>query len=370
MLAGVDALAAQVEQLAVGVVLEVTARGLHTDTGHTLRDWVAHYCPWASPALVSDMVTVAGALTGRAEHDPLRHALTGGGLPVRRAARVVRALTRVRPAVTDEAYAADVQALVELAQRREVTDTELRRVTDHLLAVALPEETEAKARAVHQLRGVNESSLADGSLTRFIITADPEGAAVLRAVMASPLAAPAPDGDGPDPRSPTQRRYDALITMIHRGVQGAASVPVTTKAKVIITIGYDVLTQQLTGLGHTLTGQHLTPGQVRKLACDADLIPAVLGTNSEPLDLGRATRLATPAQRTALTLRDHHCTYPGCSMPSTWCEAHHITPWHHGGHSNLGNYALLCPRHHTHVHNRNLTASITTTGVTWHTSPP
>ncbi|MCY1676223.1 DUF222 domain-containing protein [Pseudarthrobacter sp. SL88] len=36
---------------------------------------------------------------------------------------------------------------------------------------------------------------------------------------------------------------------------------------------------------------------LRKIACDADIIPALLGTNSEILDLGRKTRLFTPAQR-------------------------------------------------------------------------
>ncbi len=103
------------------------------------------------------------------------------------------------------------------------------------------------------------------------------------------------------------------------------------------------------------------------MACDAQIIPVVLGGDSEPLDLGRARRLFTRGQRLALTLRDKGCSYPGCSIPPTWCDAHHVTHWANGGPTDLSNAALLCPRHHTHVHDRDLTATVTTTGVTWHT---
>ncbi|WP_237566073.1 HNH endonuclease [Ornithinimicrobium cerasi] len=52
-------------------------------------------------------------------------------------------------------------------------------------------------------------------------------------------------------------------------------------------------------------------------------------------------------------------------MPATWCEAHHVVPWAQGGRSDLSNYALLCPRHHTWVHEVGLTARVTTLGVVW-----
>ncbi|MEO7753356.1 MAG: HNH endonuclease [Terracoccus sp.] len=54
-------------------------------------------------------------------------------------------------------------------------------------------------------------------------------------------------------------------------------------------------------------------------------------------------------------------------MPATWCDAHHLTHWARGGPSSLRNAALLCPRHHTRVHDHDLTATVTATGVTWHT---
>ncbi|WP_460627504.1 HNH endonuclease signature motif containing protein, partial [Intrasporangium mesophilum] len=77
-------------------------------------------------------------------------------------------------------------------------------------------------------------------------------------------------------------------------------------------------------------------------------------------------RLFTPAQRHALARRDHGCSYPGCTIPAQWTEAHHITHWADGGPTDLTNGALLCGRHHTLVHQRNLTATTTDTGITWH----
>uniref|UniRef100_UPI0012970D6E HNH endonuclease signature motif containing protein n=1 Tax=Ornithinicoccus halotolerans TaxID=1748220 RepID=UPI0012970D6E len=203
--------------------------------------------------------------------------------------------------------------------------------------------------------------------TRFVITCEPEGAATIRAILTSPLAAPAPDTDGPDPRTAPQRRYDALLTVLGRGMTSPEGTPTTTKASLVITLPYDVLRQQLTGTGTTLTGQLLSASVVRKLACQAEIIPMVLGSDSEVLDQGRATRTVTKGQLVRLWHRDGGCTYPGCSTPPHWCHAHHIRWWTRDhGPTDINNLTLLCARHHTHVHDHDLTATITTTGVTWH----
>lgn len=111
------------------------------------------------------------------------------------------------------------------------------------------------------------------------------------------------------------------------------------------------------GMGRTFTREALTPGQVRRMVCEADLIPVVLGTDSEILDVGRESRLATPGQLKKLWLRDEECTFPGCSIPNTWCDAHHVTWWSRDGHTDIDNLALLCGRHHTIVHERDLSAT-------------
>ncbi|GAA1896155.1 hypothetical protein GCM10009814_27140 [Lapillicoccus jejuensis] len=67
--------------------------------------------------------------------------------------------------------------------------------------------------------------------------------------------------------------------------------------------------------------------------------------------------------------RDKHCSYPGCTVPATWCDVHHAEWWSRGGTTDRSNAALLCRRHHTHVHTHDLRATVTSTGVTWHAPP-
>ncbi|HKX69264.1 MAG TPA: HNH endonuclease signature motif containing protein [Intrasporangium sp.] len=83
------------------------------------------------------------------------------------------------------------------------------------------------------------------------------------------------------------------------------------------------------------------------------------------LDQGFHERYFTAAQRLALARRDHDCSFPGCTIPPQWCEAHHITEWSLGGPTNLANGALICGRHHTMVRNRGITAHVGDDGVTW-----
>lgn len=98
------------------------------------------------------------------------------------------------------------------------------------------------------------------------------------------------------------------------------------------------------------SGHRISAGEARRLACRAAIIPVVLGTDSEVLDQGRATRLFTRAQQRALVLRDRTCRTEGCHVPGTWSEAHHWIPWAEGGVSDLANAVLLCSHHHHLVH--------------------
>jgi HNH endonuclease len=68
------------------------------------------------------------------------------------------------------------------------------------------------------------------------------------------------------------------------------------------------------------------------------------------LEVGRATRVVSPAQRTALAVRDGGCVFPGCDRPPAWCDAHHLRHWLHGGTTDLANLVLLCRAHHRAVH--------------------
>ncbi len=98
------------------------------------------------------------------------------------------------------------------------------------------------------------------------------------------------------------------------------------------------------------TGDPITADQARKLACEAGIIPMVLGGKSEVLDLGRRSASTTGHQRIAIRHRDQHCTSHGCEWPAAMCHVHHNIPWSRGGKTDLADGRLLCPRHHSYAH--------------------
>jgi hypothetical protein len=119
---------------------------------------------------------------------------------------------------------------------------------------------------------------------------------------------------------------------------------------VIVTIDRDDLTRDLGTAGLLGTDEKITAGDARRLACNAQILPAVLGGKSEILDFGRSRRLFSPAQHKALRFRDRQCRAEGCSIPATWCEAHHLQPWSKGGKTDLDDGVLLCSHHHHRAH--------------------
>jgi len=100
----------------------------------------------------------------------------------------------------------------------------------------------------------------------------------------------------------------------------------------------------------TEDGLELSVAAVRRLACDADVIPVCLGSDGEVLDVGRAVRLVTRSLWTALVCRDGHCAFPGCTRPPVMCHAHHIVHWADHGPTDLANLVMLCGEHHRVLH--------------------
>ena len=96
------------------------------------------------------------------------------------------------------------------------------------------------------------------------------------------------------------------------------------------------------------------------------LPPALGGGPTQPLEVGRTTRVVTAAQRAALVVRDGGCAVAGCERPPAWCEAHHLRHWLHGGPTDLANLALVCRAHHRAVHEGGWRLTATPTGA----SPP
>ncbi|WP_431842551.1 DUF222 domain-containing protein [Calidifontibacter indicus] len=185
---------------------------------------------------------------------------------------------------------------------------------------------------------------------------------------------PGPDGTSqktgePDPRTAGKRRADALLLLLGLGAEAVdadGEIKHRGSATLVVTIDFLVLAGILAGLGVSDTGTGVTPDTVRQLACDAKILPMVLGSKNQPLNLGRKRRLVEDELRRAVIHRDKHCTYAGCDRPPVMCEVHHVESWWAGGETSLENSALLCSTHHRIVHRDHLTATVTDTGVTWH----
>ncbi|MEO7351667.1 MAG: DUF222 domain-containing protein, partial [Marmoricola sp.] len=153
-----------------------------------------------------------------------------------------------------------------------------------------------------------------------------------------------------DPRDHGARLMDALVEVCSRA-QSADLLPDCHGAtpRVTITMDLDDLRDQ-SGHGTTETGEDLSAATVRRMCCDADLIPVVLGSTSEVLDVGRLQRLVTATIWKALVARDTHCRFPNCTRPPMMTHAHHIIHWADGGPTSLDNLILLCGHHHRLIH--------------------
>ena len=126
---------------------------------------------------------------------------------------------------------------------------------------------------------------------------------------------------------------------------------VALPGRALLTITMDLRWLQLaTGYGVLGSEALVDPRTVRRWACDAEVVPVVLGSRSEPLDVGRLQRTVTDAIRRALNIRDGGCAFPGCDRPPRRCHAHHIRYWFHGGPTCLDNLVLLCRFHHQLIH--------------------
>ena len=149
--------------------------------------------------------------------------------------------------------------------------------------------------------------------------------------------------------TPQQRRADALVAMILNHGQGRRAPRVGgDRPRVVVTLDYNKLLRDATAAG-LIGDEPVSAGDLRRLCCDADLLPAVLDGPSTILDVGRDHRLVTPELRTALVLRDAGCIFPGCHTRPAECDAHHITPWWNNGPTALSNLTLLCHHHHALV---------------------
>ncbi|HEX7746590.1 MAG TPA: DUF222 domain-containing protein [Micromonosporaceae bacterium] len=220
----------------------------------------------------------------------------------------------------------------------------------HHVAPEIAEEADRRTLAEAEERADRDRNLTlstgPGGQTRLSGRLDAETAALLRAGL-DPLCAPTGGGDD---RNPGQRRHDALAEICRLALRtGELPDSGGEVAQIVVTTSFDALRGELAA-GSLDDGRQVTPAAVRRLACDAAILPAVLGGQGQVLDVGRQRRLFTGPLRRALVLRDGGCAFPGCDRPPRWADGHHIVHWVDGGTTSLENAVLLCRRHHRQVH--------------------
>lgn len=161
------------------------------------------------------------------------------------------------------------------------------------------------------------------------------------------------DSDNADTRTPTQRLLDrATEALKARLTEPAADTGTGTAALVHVHVRAEDLEA---GRGIAWLDGSTAPvgvGAAERNLCSGTYTATVFGEHGQVLAQGRTQRLFTKRQALALRARDGGCRWPGCRTAPRDCEAHHIIPWSHGGHTDTDNGVLLCQFHHTLVHER------------------
>lgn len=347
----------QCDALVGAVIAKVETEGVKATYGYS-----------SAAAWLDDLTRIglrdAGRIVRRAHAVNVSHSLDGTEIPVTAplagsAARegaispahvevIARAMARIPVTVSEVDRAGAEKILVDLA--RETNPGEVSRAGERLADTFDPDGPEPEDPPGRPTRELSFREHRDGTASIKGVL-DGLAYARLRAAL-DPLAAPGWGTEGGhDPRGLAERQADALVELA-RLAMTADELPTHggDRVHVAITVGYEALKSGI-GTATLEGGGTISAAEARKLACDCAVIPAVLGTDSEPMDLGRSKRLITTGLRRRLTMRDRGCTFPGCRSTAKHCDGHHIVYWILGGPTDLGNLTLLCERHHRLIHN-------------------
>jgi hypothetical protein len=317
---------------------------------------------WSAHVLRTDQREVGRAARLGAALDRrwtgLRDAFAGGQVNEAQAQVIATALDelpdRLGAALKDRAEAHLIEQAAHFGPR------ELRQLGRRILEVLAPEiadeeerrRLEAEERAARRATSLTMRARGDGATDIRIRVPDHVAARleVYLESLASPRQPGRPDPNDEQARLPYPRRLgEAFCALLERLPAKVLPQHGGTATSVMVTIPFDRLRAGL-GAADLGTGDRITATEARRLACTAEILPVVLGGKGEVLDLGRARRLFSPAQRKAMVIRDKQCRTDGCTIPAAWCEAHHCDPWSRGGRTDLEDGLLLCSWHHHRAH--------------------
>jgi hypothetical protein len=313
-----------------------------TEAGRSTRSWLIEDASLSAPE-AGQRLNVARALP---THPQFAAALSSGEISHEHI-RVILGCVRKLPAAVHEI--AETELLTAAAAADPTSPA--RACRELRIRVGADDDAAAAAQRIYDNRWLTMATTFDG-MTHLEGMLDPESAATVAAAIAPLLARSGPE----DERTTNQSRADALVTLAAMALS-AGTLPDHggDRPQVIVTIPYTELRDGIAAGQFptaTLNGQPLTPSAARRIACDAGIIPAVLGTDSEILDLGRSRRIFGRAQRRAAALRDKGCVFPRCQAPLIRCQLHHVEFWELSGPTDLNNSAYVCHFHHWLVHHR------------------
>ena len=354
---------ALIEQLlsAEAQLAELKARALSHATridlpGDTAASSTAN---WHAAATRTTRRAAHGAvrLADRLEtHDLTRQALAEGRVHVEQAEAILKAIadlpTDLDPDLVDQAErhllelaeVHDAKALKVLGRRiLEVIDPDAADAHEAQLLEKEERDAQAATRLVVWDDGHGKTH------GRFTVDSSLTGAMLKKALFA--IAAPKHQASkGPlGERRPTPERLGhAFVEMIQRYPAKKLPQAGGLNATAVVLIPIETLMGGLQA-AHLDTGEAISPGAARRLACESRILPAVLGSKSQVLDLGRSKRLYQPPQRLKALIEHRGCAVEGCDRPGT--HMHHPTAWSQGGPTNSDGIPL-CPWDHRRAHDQ------------------
>ncbi len=359
----VAALSAQVAALRLALLAEADRREVAARHAFTGTDAWAARLTGTSRAVVTGGLWLAQMLQER--YPATKAAFASGSIGEDQARIIVRAAETLPLEVAPEQRAEAERELVAKAAAG-LEPGRLRQVARRMAAVfsaAVADRHEAAQLNAEEQRAENECWLTlhdrgDGTCTgRFVV---PELHGHLLRTALERLTAPRrwnrnPDGalvrddslPGDGPTLNWSERLGSGFCELLEHLPTDRLGPVS--ATVLVTLDHQRLLDGLASAGLD-TGARISAGQARRLACGAGILPAVLGGESQPLDLGRTRRLHTEAMRRALALAHDTCAAEGCERPFAWSEIHHVQPWSAGGPTSVANAVPLCGFHHRRAH--------------------
>jgi hypothetical protein len=258
----------------------------------------------------------------------------------------VRLLAAARESLP-EAFTRCEEALLEAARTLPVAA--LRSVIEYWRQSQDLAEAEREEDERFEQRNLNVSPTLHG-MVRVDGDLDPETGQSLMSALRAVMDADARTHPSPEFRRPGQRRADAL-GQICRVWMDSSDRPAILgeRPHVVVTLDLEAL-EGRAGRSELQDAGVVTPETARRLACDAKVSRVITDGASQPLELGRSSKVVPPSLRRAVTVRDGGCRFPGCGRPPGWCDAHHVQHWADGGATSLDNLVLLCRPHHRAIH--------------------